>query len=206
MADILAADQDVLASYKLLIGLVVPRPIAWVATLGVTGRVNLAPFSAFTFVSPSPPMIGIGVGGHKDTAVNIARTGEFVVHIASTAFLDPLHASSIEHPPEVSEVDLLGLKTIPSRTIAVPRLDGIPAAMECRLDSVTHYGKLRSSFIVGEIVSFHIRDDLLHNGKVDTAELDPLARLAGPRYSGIGEPIVRQALSPPPREPAPAAG
>ncbi|GAA0304669.1 flavin reductase family protein [Sphingomonas oligophenolica] len=200
MGHIAASEQDILSNYKLLTGLVVPRPIAWVTTLGEAGQVNLAPFSAFTFLSSAPPIIGIGIGGHKDTAVNIARTGEFVVHIASMAFLEPLHQSSIEHPPEVSEVDLLGLATVPSRMVAVPTLAGIPAALECKLHRVSDYGRLNAKFIAGEVVSFFVRDDLLREGKVQTSELDPLARLAGPSYSGIGEPIVKQPLNPPPRE------
>lgn len=198
MTDIAASEHDIVANYKLLTSLVVPRPIAWVTTLGAAGQINLAPFSAFTFLSSAPPMIGIGVGGHKDTAVNIARTGEFVVHIASMAFLEPLHASSAEHPPEVSEAGLLGLATVPSRFVGVPRLADIPAAMECKLDRVTLYGRLNANFIAGEVINFYVRDDLLQDGKVQTTDLNPLARLAGPRYSGVSEPILKHALSAPP--------
>jgi flavin reductase (DIM6/NTAB) family NADH-FMN oxidoreductase RutF len=195
VSDIAASEHDIVANYKLLTSLVVPRPIAWVTTLGAAGQINLAPFSAFTFLSSAPPMVGIGVAGHKDTALNIARTGEFVVHIASMTFLEPLHASSAEHPPEISEVDFLGLTTVPSRFISVPRLADIPAAMECKLDRVTLYGRLNANFIAGEVVNFYVRDDLLQDGKVQTADLNPLARLGGPRYSGVGDPIFKQALN-----------
>src|SRR5918997_726130 len=94
------------SAYKLLIGTVVPRPIAWVTTMSERGSVNLAPFSAFTFVSPKPPMLAISVGHkagtYKDTARNILRSEEFVVHITDQSLIESVHLSSVEHPPEVS--------------------------------------------------------------------------------------------------------
>ena len=111
-------------SYKLLIGVVVPRPIAWVTTV-LDGVVNLAPFSAFTFVSPNPPMIAISVGPKagslKDTARNIMATEQFVVNIATVEMLPQVHDSSFEYEAGESELDLLGLQTIPSLRVAPPR-------------------------------------------------------------------------------------
>lgn len=188
---ILAADLDPEATYKLLVGAVVPRPIAWITTLNAAGGVNLAPFSAFTYVSVKPPMLGINCGAKagtlKDTGVNILRTREFVVHIADETLVEPLHASAIEYPPEVSEVTELGLETLPSVDVRTPRLAIAPIAMECRYHSATPYGDTGSEFIVGEIVRFHFRDGLCENGKIDTARLRPLARLGGPVYAKLGE-------------------
>ena len=120
------------AIYKLITGIVVPRPIAWVTTLSPGGRVNLAPFSAFTFVSNKPPMIGINVGRkagqRKDTGHNIHATGEFVVNIADETMIEPLHLSSIEYAPEVSEVETLGLEVAPSTAVRTPRLAMAPSA------------------------------------------------------------------------------
>ena len=109
-------DLDPEATYKLLTGVVVPRPIAWVTTVSPAGLVNLAPFSAFTFVSSKPPMVGINVGRKagvmKDTGNNILQSREFVVHIPDTALLEAVHRSSVEYPADVSEVDALGLQTV----------------------------------------------------------------------------------------------
>ena len=105
--------------YRLMTGIVVPRPIAWVTSLSAKGVLNLAPFSAFTFVSQKPPMLAISVGRKagvwKDTAHNILDTEEYVIHIADTPLMNALHESSVEHPPEVSEVAHLGLETAAKR-------------------------------------------------------------------------------------------
>ena len=185
---------DPQATYKLLTGVVVPRPIAWVTTVSAAGIVNLAPFSAFTFVSSKPPMVGINVGRKaavmKDTGANILRTGEYVIHVPDADLLEAVHQSSVEHPPEVSEVDLLGLGTIASTHVHVPRLVAAPVAMECRLHRSIAFGDTGSEFMVGEIVAFHVRDDLLVDGKIDTAVLRPICRLGGPNYALLGE-IIR---------------
>src|SRR5258708_5705351 len=111
-------------AYRLITGIVVPRPIAWVTSLSATGVVNLAPFSAFTFVSPKPPMLAISVGRkagiYKDTAHNILLNEEYVVHIADTTLMSMVHESSTEYPPNVSEVEQLKLETLPGERIAVP--------------------------------------------------------------------------------------
>ena len=177
--------------YRLMTGIVVPRPIAWVTSLSASGVLNLAPFSAFTFVSPKPPMLAISVGRksgvYKDTARNILDREEYVIHIADSPLMSAVHESSAEHPPEVSEVEVLGLETTPSDHIAVPRLTAAPIAMECRFRQCLEFGDTRSRLIVGEVVAFHIKDDLLANGKIETESLDPIARIAGPRYARLGE-------------------
>jgi len=189
--DIAAADLQAEASYRLLTGLVVPRPIAWVTTLSSSGTVNLAPFSHFTFVSPKPPMLAISVGRkgdtYKDTARNILANEEFVVHIADRALVGPLHDSAQELPPEESEVEMLGLDTAPSLHVAVPRLTAAPVAMECRLRHCIEFGETRSRLLVGEVLVFRLREGLFADGKVDTRRLDPIGRIAGPNYTTLGE-------------------
>ena len=160
---------DAETAYRLITGVVVPRPIAWVTSLSATGVLNLAPFSAFTFVSPKPPMLAISVGRkggiYKDTAQNILNNEEYVVHIADSSLMTAVHESSTEHPPDVSEVEELRLSTLPGERIKVPRLAAAP-------------------------VAFHIRDGLLNNGKIETEALDPIARIAGPRYATLGEIVT----------------
>lgn len=185
-------------SYRLLTGIVVPRPIAWVSSLSETGAVNLAPFSTFTFVSPKPPMLAFSVGRrggvYKDTARNILKSEEYVVHLADSSLLEAVHESSIEFEPHVSEVEHLKLATTPSERVAVPRLVDAPIAMECRFRQCLEFGDTRSRLIVGEILVFHIRDGLVENGKIDTAALDPIARIAGPRYARLGEIITMKSV------------
>ena len=181
-------------AYRLITGVVVPRPIAWVTSLSATGVLNLAPFSAFMFVSPKPPMLAISVGRkgnvYKDTAQNILNNEEYVVHIADSSLMNAVHESSTEHPPDVSEVDELGLATLPGERIKVPRLAAAPIAMECRFRQCLEFGETRSRLIVGEVLVFHIRDGLLQNGKIETEALDPIARIAGPRYARLGEIVT----------------
>ncbi|MFR9727769.1 flavin reductase family protein [Saccharopolyspora sp. MS10] len=177
-------------TYRLLTGIVVPRPIAWVTTRSAAGTTNCAPFSCFTFVSNAPPMVGINIGRKagrlKDTGTNISETGEFVVHIPDESMMEAVHLSAVEHPAEVDETEVLGLATVPSEQVGVPRLADPAIALECRFHSATEYGSTGSRFVVGEVLAFHVRDDLLVNGKVETSELAPLARLGGPVYAGLG--------------------
>lgn len=191
--------------YRLMTGIVVPRPIAWVTSLSAKGVLNLAPFSAFTFVSQKPPMLAISVGRkagvYKDTAHNILDTEEYVIHIADTPLMTALHDSSVEHPPEVSEVEQLGLETLPGERIKVPRLAAPPVAMECRFRQCLEFGDARSRLIVGEVVMFHIRDGLVKDGKIETEALDPIARIGGPRYARLGEIVTLRTVFQTPKSP-----
>ncbi len=188
-------------NYKLMSGLVVPRPIAWITTLSPDGKVNLAPFSAFAFCSHKPPMITFTAGLReldlkgqlKDTVLNIFRNREFVVNIANQALLGPLHASSAEYPPGQSEVEALGLETCASATVKTPRLAAAPAALECRLHSTIELGQEGERIVIGRVLMFQVADNLLRDGKVDTRELNPIARLAGPNYATLGEIITMPA-------------
>jgi flavin reductase (DIM6/NTAB) family NADH-FMN oxidoreductase RutF len=184
--------------YRLMTGIVVPRPIAWVTSLSRKGVLNLAPFSAFTFVSQKPPMLAISVGRKgaifKDTAHNILANEEYVIHIADTPLMEAVHESSAEHSPDISEVELLKLETLPSEKIKVPRLAAPPVAMECRFRQCLEFGELRSRLIVGEVVLIHLRDGLVNNGKVETTALDPIARIAGPRYARLGDIVTMQGV------------
>ena len=186
-------------SYKLITGCVVPRPIAWVSTLNERGRVNLAPFSAFTFVCSFPPMLGFNVGRRlgeqKDTSRNIRVDGDYVVNIADESMLEALHLSSFEHPPEVSEAELLGLETVACSIVRGQRLAKAPISMECRLTQILTFGSSGADFMVGEVLLFHVRDDLMVNGKIDSGRLRPICRLAGPNYAQLGEILTMKPVS-----------
>lgn len=189
--EILPDGLDEAQAYKLMTGVVVPRPIAWVTTMNEDGSVNLAPFSAFTFVSTEPPMVGFNcglrLGQRKDTARNIHRTGQFVVNIGDDSMIDAIHESSAELPPNVSETSRLGLSTVACRRIPTHRLEIAPISLECTLERVLQFGVSGAEFFVGLVVNFHVRDDLYVDGKVDTEALRPAARVGGPNYARLRE-------------------
>ena len=197
-----AATLDAEACYKLMSGVVVPRPVAWITTQSAQGVVNLAPFSCYTFVCSKPPMVGINMGlrgdQRKDTCRNIIEQGEFVLNIGDETQVEAIHQSAAEWPPEVSEVDLLGLALTASTLVRTPRLADVPAALECRLHSIQSFGETGAEFVVAEVVAFQFRDGLCSDGKIDTQRLRPLARLGGPHYAGLGDLIT---LSPVQRTP-----
>lgn len=191
--DIDPTQLDMLATYKLLSGIIVPRPIAWVTSLGPTGVVNLAPFSTFTWISVVPPLVAFTVGrrpdGLKDTARNVAARGEFVVNIGNAELVRYISQSSEEHPPHVSEVERTGLSLAPSVSISTPRLCEAPVSLECVLHDILEFGTLRQQFVIGEVRRFHVRDGLAVNGKIDARDLNPISRLGGPNYATLGEII-----------------
>ncbi|VTU41283.1 Flavin reductase like domain protein [Variovorax sp. PBS-H4] len=191
------------ATYRLMSGIVVPRPIAWITSLSSQGVVNLAPFSCFTFVSNKPPLLGVNVGRkagqRKDTGANIHALGEFVVNIGNASQLTAIHESSAEHQPDVSETELLGLPTLPSLTIRVPRLAEVPISMECRLERVIEFGSTGAEFFVGEVTTFHLREGLVSDGKVDTRLLDPVCRIGGPNYARLGEIVTLRGMQQTPK-------
>jgi flavin reductase (DIM6/NTAB) family NADH-FMN oxidoreductase RutF len=190
-------------TYRLLSGIVVPRPIAWITTLSKSGVINLAPFSCFTFVSNQPPLLGINIGRkagrHKDTGANIHALGEFVVNIGDASQLADIHDSSAEHAPDVSEVELLGLAVLPSQTVSVPRLASVPVSMECQLERVISFGETGAEFFVGEVTVFHFREGLLKDGKIDTRALNPVCRIGGPNYATLGEILTLHGIQQTPK-------
>jgi len=178
-------DLDPKSRYKLLIGSVVPRPIAWTSTASPDGVLNLAPFSFFTVASRNPPMLCISVGPRasegldaKDTLSNVEATGEFVVNIVSLPLSNTMHESSKGHPPEVDEFEQAGLTAEPCEVVKAPRVGEAGVSMECLLDRVLPLGT--DHLVIGRVVRFHVGDELYgEKGRIDVAKLDPLGRLAG---------------------------
>ncbi len=181
-------EQD--EGYKLVIGAVVPRPVAWITTVDAAGRVNAAPFSSYNYVCHSPPMLAVNIGDRagelKDTARNMLATGEFVVNVATEDMLEPMHESAADYPPEVSEPEVLGIELLPGRFVKVPRIAGSPVQMECRLDRSIPLGRAGSTLYIGEVIAFHVASDLYVDGRIDSVRMRPVARLGGPFYAGLG--------------------
>ena len=174
------------STYKLLIGCVVPRPIAWVSTVGADGVNNLAPFSFFMGVCQDPPTIAFSSGprakDRKDTVQNAEHTGDFVVNI-----VDDDRAEA--YPAGVDEFALTGLTAAPGVKVRAPRVLEAPVSLECRVARVVPVGNGPHSLVLGEIVYFHVRDDVYDaaTGRIDIARLKPVGRLAGHQYSYIHE-------------------
>jgi len=184
-----AASLDADAAYRLLVGAVVPRPIAWITTVSSAGLVNAAPFSCYTFVCNDPPMLAINIGRRdeqlKDTARNIRDSGEFVVNIVGEDLLESMHATSAECGPEISEIEALQIAVAPSIAVRPPRIAASPVNLECRLDRVIELGRLRNQIVFGCVVHFHVADAVYERGRIDSEKLKPVARLAGGRYARL---------------------
>ena len=189
-----AQSLDAAQAYRLMMGVVVPRPIAWITSLDSSGRINAAPFSCYTCVCKSPPMVAVNIGRKegvlKDTAHNVRTSGEFVLNVVTVEAAELMHNTSTEYPPEVSEVEELGLEVLPSRIVKPPRLAASPINLECRLHQFLELGDYNDGLLIGEVVHFHINDDLIDDGKISTPALNPLARLGGPTYATLGDYIT----------------
>ena len=177
--------------YKLLIGCVVPRPIAWVSSLSDDAIPNLAPFSFFMAVCNNPPTLAFSSGRRedkkKDTVRNIEYTQDFVVNLVDDALAEQMNFTSGEYPPAVDEFALTGLTAAPGIKVKAPRVAEAPISMECRVVQILPVGHGPHSLVLGEIVYFHIRDDLYdpNTGRIDMHRLHPVGRLAGNLYTHV---------------------
>lgn len=178
--------------YKLMIGMIVPRPIAFVSTLDAAGVRNLAPFSYFTACSSNPPVvcfctsIRTGPEPSKDTLRNIETTGEFVVNIVSEEFAQKMNICSAEVPPQVDEFELSGLTALPSDLVKPPRVAESKVHMECRLRQIVHVSDQPGggTLILGQVLRFHIQEELLFDTyKIDPDKLNAIGRMGGPMYT-----------------------
>lgn len=177
--------------YKLMVGCIVPRPIAFVSTISPDGILNLAPFSFFTGVCANPPVICFcpvrrgSDGQQKDTLLNIEASREFVVNVVSEDFARQMNMCSPEFPPEVDEFEVSGLTPVASDLVKPPRVRESRIQMECRLLQVLHFGSqpLSGNVVFGEILRFHIDDALFHDFRIDPDLLRPIARMGGPTYA-----------------------
>ncbi|MGB8031652.1 MAG: flavin reductase family protein [Terracidiphilus sp.] len=176
--------------YKLMIGMIVPRPIAFVSTVDPAGVRNLAPFSYFTACSSNPPVVcfstAVRAGPHpyKDTLENIKATGEFVVNIVSEEFAAQMNTTSATVPPEVDEFELSGLTPLASDLVKPPRVAESKAQMECRLHQIVPVSDRPGGgiLVLGEVLRFHVLESLLDGYKIDPDKLNAIGRMGGPNY------------------------
>jgi flavin reductase (DIM6/NTAB) family NADH-FMN oxidoreductase RutF len=189
--------------YRFMISAIVPRPIAFVSSVDRSGRTNVAPFSYFAPLASRPPLLGISIndraGGPKDTLRNLRATGDFVVNIVNEPMLKQMVRASGDWPPETSEFELTGLTPVTAERVRAPRVGESPIQFECGLEREVPLGS--TTFVVGEILMVHVRDDLLVEGLVDATKLRAIGRLGGDAYTIVRE-VVREArpvVSPRPR-------
>jgi flavin reductase (DIM6/NTAB) family NADH-FMN oxidoreductase RutF len=179
------------ATYRMMVHLITPRPIAWVSSVSPAGVVNLAPFSFFNGVAASPPTLMFSTvnrrdGSPKDTVRNVEATGQFVVNVVSHDLRVPMNATSEELPYDQSELDACGLTAVPSDRVRPPRIAGVKAAFECERHQIVKVGEgpLAANIVIGRILIIHVADEVLDaNGNVDPRVLDTIGRMGGEGYT-----------------------
>jgi flavin reductase (DIM6/NTAB) family NADH-FMN oxidoreductase RutF len=174
--------------YKLLIGLVIPRPIAWISTRSANGVANCAPFSFFNVFSEEPPLCVIGINPRSDGAMkhslkNIRRTREFVVNLVDEATANAMHVSSREFAEDESEFEKAGLSEAPAALVQHPRIAEAAACLECRLERVIEISGTRQ-LVLGEILLVHARDGIIdpQTKRISEERYRPIGRLFADRY------------------------
>jgi flavin reductase (DIM6/NTAB) family NADH-FMN oxidoreductase RutF len=184
--DITALDSAM--AYKVMVGAVQPRPIAWVSTVAADGTANLAPFSFFTVASREPATLLISIGpradgGVKDTLTNIRSTGDFVVNVASFDHHRAVSTTGATVAPDVDEFELAGLTPLRSDQVRAPRVAEARLSVECRLREEHQIGT--DTVVYGTVLRVHAAEGVLDDTlRVDNGVLNPLGRLAGPWFSG----------------------
>jgi flavin reductase (DIM6/NTAB) family NADH-FMN oxidoreductase RutF len=173
------------AFYRVLNSVVVPRPIAWVASRSAEGVVNLAPHSFYTVACVSPPVVQFTSVGRKDTLDNVEATGEFTVSLTPEWLFEQVNATGTDFPHGVSEAEEVGIALEPSERVGVPRVAESPVAVECRLRSTLRLGD--STVVFGQVLAITAWESTVRDGRPRIEHLQPLARLGGNEWSTIGE-------------------
>jgi len=185
--------KDAAAAYKILASLVTPRPIAWVSTVNEDGGVNVAPFSFFNVFGARPPMVAFAPGDRepgvpKDTAINLKRSGEFVIHLVDDSVAQAMVDTAASLPYGQSELEGTGLSLTDSESISVPRIVECPASLECVTHSVLEVGQNR--LVIGLVQRVHVRDGIFDpdTQHMDVSAYQPIGRMASPDwYARMGD-------------------
>lgn len=181
--------------YKLLTGIIIPRPIGWISTIDSNGINNLAPFSYFNMVSSDPPCVMFSTrrdnNKNKDTLNNVLQNGQFVVNLVTLEVVEQMNATSEAVDATVDEFELASLTPIDSVSIQPKRVKESPIHLECEM--IHHYFIDNNEgggacIVIGKIKTIHIDDSILmENNRINLDVYKPVARLAGSNYSTLGE-------------------
>ena len=197
-----------MACYRLLIGAVVPRPIAWVSTLSEGGVTNLAPFSFFTVASCAPPVLAFAQvnprdNSDKDTLRNLRETKQCVVNVVGFNNAGVMNASCADYPPEVSEFDAVGIATVASLSVSPPGVANAQVRFECTLREIKCIADqpMGGNLILLDVVNIFVDDAVLRDGNIDTMALDAIGRLAGDSYANtrqtfdLARPVIAKPVA-----------
>lgn len=172
--------------HHLFMTVISPRPIAWVSTIDERGINNLAPFSTYTLLSGIPAVVGFGVGAFrdgrkKDTLRNIEQNHQFVVNVVTEELGEAMNLTSAPYPPEMSEFEKANLTPVKSELVAPSRVGEAMVGLECQLSQILRFGEAprQNSFIIGEVLLLHVKDELWDNGIIDSVKLKTIGRLGG---------------------------
>ena len=186
--DLELASLPPLERYKLLIGLVIPRPIAWISTRSANGIANCAPFSFFNVFSEEPPLCMVSFNLRSDrevkhTVKNIRRSGAFVVNLVDEATANAMHLSSYEYAEDESEFEKTGLTPVAAKLVSHPRIAEAAASLECKLERRLQWGSARE-MVIGEILLVHAREGIIDpkTKRVSEEHYKPVGRLFASRY------------------------
>lgn len=176
--------------YKLLIGCITPRPIAFVSSVSSDGVNNLAPYSFFTGVSANPPVIGFSPMINReqrvrDSRLNIEATGEFVVNVVSESIVEAMNETAVDVAPEVDEFELAGLTAVPADSVRAPLVAEAMISMECELFKIVEISPepLGGAFVMGSVKRFHINDSIVDDYRIDPSLLKTVGRMGGNSYT-----------------------
>lgn len=180
------------SSHHLLNAIIVPRPIAFVTSMGANGIVNAAPFSYFNIVCTEPSILSLAIEKRnklrKDTVRNIDFLKEFVINICSIEMATAISIAGRDFPPEISEIEIANLALIDSEVVKVPRIANTFVQLECKLHQIIEICEGQSDLILGSVVKIHVHKDIINkNGYIDTQKLNPIARIAGPTYAKVSD-------------------
>jgi flavin reductase (DIM6/NTAB) family NADH-FMN oxidoreductase RutF len=196
------SSQPPLNIYRLLVGSVVPRPIAFVSTISPDGINNLAPFSFFNAVCADPPTVLFCPNNRKptkDTLANVRATGEFVINIVSEDIAEKMNVCSGDYPAGIDEFEVAGLTPTPSDLVKPPRVREAHVNMECKVTQIISIGDRAWSgnVVLGEVLRFHIDDAIVHDFKIDPDKLRAVGRMGGNEYTKVRDrfELIRPVVS-----------
>jgi flavin reductase (DIM6/NTAB) family NADH-FMN oxidoreductase RutF len=172
--------------YKLLSGLIVPRPIGWIGTRRANGTFNLAPFSFFNVVSTAPPTVLFSGSSHsdrpKDSITLAEESGEFTVNIVSEDVAQAMSVTAGTFGPDDDEFLIAGLTAVVGTVVDAPMVAESPANLECRVSSVLDVGDGLTRIVVGRVVALHVEDAVLDGTRIDARSLRAVGRMSGNTY------------------------
>lgn len=183
------AALDRKSAHDVMVGVALPRPIAFISTVGENGIYNLAPYSFFIPLSAKPAIVGVGIGrkrdgSKKDTLVNIEFSKDFVINVVTESLAEAMNQTAGEYPPEVDEFQVAKLTPEKADLVKAPMVAESPVRMECRLLQVLEYGEFPSiqNFVIGEVIQVHVKDEFWADGEIQSSRLKTIGRMGGDFY------------------------